>query len=466
MSSVDGLVSGMNTTSIIQQLMSLERQPVTRLEIKKLVADKSITALQGLNSKFLAIAEIAKKLSAVGGWSPVKATVSSPEAVGVTVADGTAPTSLSFKVKSLVAAHQIYSSATYAADTTVVADAGATIAIGYTDSNGNPATVNVANHDGTLKGIAAAINGTAASPVTARVVKTSATGDYRLEFTAKTAGARSSFTVSGIAQAPGADMTFAVATQASDAEVLLGSSGTPLSITSSSNTIADVVPGVTLVVKQADVNKTVDVNIARDAATISGDVEKLITLANDFLKEAKTLTAYDATTKTTGILQGNTTVRDLQNAVLNAVATAVGGKSAATAGVELNRDGTIKFDKVKFEAAYVADPTALAAIFTGPVGVEGIAQRLQAIADSATKATPKPDGTMTVDGLLPLAIDTRRKEIRRIDDSIAMWDIRLSRREAALKRQFAALETALGAAQQQGSWLSSQLASLPKMSSE
>jgi flagellar hook-associated protein 2 len=457
MSSIDGLISGMNTTSIIQQLMSLERQPVSRLEVKKLVADKSITALQGLNTKFLAIADLAKKLSASGGWSPVKATVSAPDAAGVTVADGTAPTSLSFKIKSLVAAHQIYSNGTYAAETTLVADPGASISIGYTDANGAPATLNVANHDGTLKGIVDAINGTAASPISARAVKTSDAGDYRLELTAKAAGADSAFTVTGIAQFPGPDMTFAVATQASDAEILFGSSGTPLSITSSSNTLANVVPGVTLVLKQADVGKTINVDIARDTAAISTDVEKLIAAANEFLKEAKSLTAYDAATKVKGLLQGNRTVRDLQNAVLDAVATAVGGKSAITAGVELNKDGTVKFDKVKFEAAYLADPAAVAAIFTGPVGVEGIAQRLATISENATKSTT---------GLLTQAIDTRRNEIRRIDDSIAMWDIRLSRREAALRRQFAALESALGAAQQQGSWLSSQLASLPKMSSE
>ena len=457
MSSIDGLISGMNTTSIIQQLMSLERQPVSRLQVKKAVADKSITALQGLNTKFLAIAEIAKKLSGTTGWSPLKATLNHPTAAGVTVAEGTAPTTLSFKVKSMVAAHQVYSSTTYATETDMVASAGRQIDIAYTDANGAATTLSFTNHDGTLKGIADAVNANAAAPITARVVKTSDAGNYRLEFTAKTAGADSGFSVTGIRNPPAAELTFDVATQASDAEILLGSSATPLSITSSSNTMVNVVPGVTLVLKEVDPAKTITVDIARDTTTVSTDVEKLIAAANEFLKEAKTLTAYDATTKVKGLLQGNRTVRDLQNAVLDAVATAVGGQSAVTAGVELNKDGTIKFDKVKFEAAYVADPAAVAAIFTGPVGVEGIAQRLTTISDSATKSTT---------GLLTQAIDTRRNEIRRIDDSIAMWDIRLSRREAALRRQFAALESALGAAQQQGSWLSSQLASLPKISSD
>jgi flagellar hook-associated protein 2 len=452
MSSIDGLVSGMQTSTIIAQMMQLERQPVTRLELKKSAADKAITALQGLNTKFLAIAELAKKLSAAAGFSPMQATISKPEAVGVSVAQGTAPTSLSFKISSVVATHQIYSATTYAAPTEQVASVGRTITIGYTAADGTAATLDVANHDGTLQSIADAINGTAGSPITARIVKTSDAGDYRLEFTSKTAGANGDFTVTGIRNPPTPEMAFNIATQGTDAEILLGSSGTPLSITSASNTLTDVVAGVTLTLKQADVNTTITVDVARDTATVSGEVEKLITAANEFLKEAKTLTAYDTVSKKAGILQGNPIVRQLSNDLLQAVASAVGGSSAATAGIELNRDGTLKFDKAKFETAYNADPSAVAAIFYGPVGSEGIAQRLAALSEAATKSTT---------GLLTQAIESRRNEIKRIDDNLAIWDVRLDRREAALRRQFAALEAALGSAQTQGNWLASQIAQLP-----
>lgn len=465
MSSVDGLVSGMNTSQIIQQLMQLERMPVTRLEMKKLVADKAITAYQGLNTKFLAIAELAKKLSAATGWSPMKATITPPDAVGVVVAEGAAPTSLSFTVKSVVAAHQTYSAAAYAAPTTQVADAGAPITIDSFDAAGNPVSLQVANHDGTLKGIADAINATAASPVTARLVKTSDAGDYRLEFTAKQAGAKSAFSVSGITLGGGPDMAFNVATQASDAEILLGSSGTPLSIKSSSNTLAEVMPGVSVTVRKADLGTTVKVDVARDTATITADVEKLVAAANEFLKEAKSLTSYDPVSKKSGLLQGNGAVRDLQSAVLNAVSNAIGGTSAGSVGIELTRDGLVKFDKAKFETAYTANPASVAAIFTGPVGLEGIAQRLLTVADRATKSTIAADGS-TIPGRLTQAIDSRRNEIKRIDASISMWDVRLDRKEAALRRQYAALEKALGAAQSQGNWLAGQLAQLPSASAQ
>ena len=454
MTSVDGLISGMQTSSIIQQLMQLERQPVTRLESRKSTADKAITALQGLNAKFLAIADLAKKLSTSTGFSPMKSTISAPNAVGVSVAEGTAPTSIAFKIKSVVASHQVYSAQTYAAPTTQVAAPGRPITFGYTAADGTAATLDITNHDGTLQGIADAINGNPAVPVTARLVKTSDAGDYRLELSAKTTGAKSAFTVSGIGDPPNIpDMTFNVATQASDAEILLGSSGTPLSITSGSNTLTNVVPGVTLTLKQADVNTTITVDVSRDTSAVSAEVEKLIATANEFLKEAKTLTAYDPTTKKAGLLQGNRTIRDLQSAVLQAVSTAVGGQTAASAGIELNRDGTLKFDKTKFENAYNADPTAVAAVFYGPAGLEGLAQRLVAVSESATKSTT---------GLLTIAIESRRNEIKRIDESIKVWDVRLTRKEAVLRRQYAALEQALGASQNQGNWLAGQIAQLPK----
>lgn len=455
MSAVDGLISGMNTSDIIRQLLSLERQPVVRLQSKKTAADKAITALQGLNTKFLAIADLSKKLSAASGLSPLKSAVSHPEAVSVTVAPTAAPGSLSLRVTALAAAHQTYSASAYAAPSTVVADPGASISIGYTDANGAPATLAFTNHDGTLQGIADAVNGQANGPITARVVKTSDAGDYRLEFTARKTGAASAFTVSGIAEFPAGDMVFATATQASDAEVVLGSSGTPLSIRSATNTLTDIAPGVSLTLRKADVNTTVIVDVTRDTAALTADVEKLVDLTNEFLKDAKTLTGYDAATKKGGLLQGNRTVRDLQGAVLQAVSNAVAGRSPIAAGLELTRDGTVKFDKAAFATAYAADPAAVAAIFSGPAGSEGVAQRLAAVSLSATKSST---------GLLSAAIDTRRAEIKRIDDNIAMWDVRLVRKEAMLRKQFAALEGALGAAQQQGQWLSGQIASLPKPS--
>ena len=72
MSAVDGLVSGMNTSDIIAPAHAARaRSPSRAWRRKKSTADKAITALQGLNTKFLAhCATSAKKLSTrPPGWS-------------------------------------------------------------------------------------------------------------------------------------------------------------------------------------------------------------------------------------------------------------------------------------------------------------------------------------------------------------------------------------------------------------
>ena len=54
-----------------------------------------------------------------------------------------------------------------------------------------------------------------------------------------------------------------------------------------------------------------------------------------------------------------------------------------------------------------------------------------------------------------------RVTIRSIDQQIASWEVRLDKREAALRRQFSALESALSSLASQSTWLAGAIGSLP-----
>ena len=84
--------------------------------------------------------------------------------------------------------------------------------------------------------------------------------------------------------------------------------------------------------------------------------------------------------------------------------------------------------------------------------VPGVAARLDAAASDAIDF-----GT----GSITTAISGRQSRIGDIDRRISDWDVRLARREATMRRQFAAMETALGNLRNQSNWLAGQLASLP-----
>ncbi len=88
MAAIDGLSSGLDTTSIINQLMALEKVPQQRLQTKQTAAESSITSLRTLNTKFLGLFSAAAKLGArlvsdpvpdpppPSEWQPAKATSS------------------------------------------------------------------------------------------------------------------------------------------------------------------------------------------------------------------------------------------------------------------------------------------------------------------------------------------------------------------------------------------------------
>jgi flagellar hook-associated protein 2 len=52
-----------------------------------------------------------------------------------------------------------------------------------------------------------------------------------------------------------------------------------------------------------------------------------------------------------------------------------------------------------------------------------------------------------------------------MQDAISDWDVRLTAKQTALNAQFSAMEVALGTLQNQASWLSGQISSLPTTTS-
>ena len=345
--SIDGLVSGLDTTSLIKQLMAVERQPQARLERRQSQMEKEVSALQGLNTKFAALSTAARELSTATKWNAFKAT-SSADSVLTVSASSTAQTgTLSFKVTGLAAAHAIVSSGTVASTSTVVAGGPLTITRGGTPS----APIDVG--DGSLASVVDAVN-RAGVGVRAAAVKV-ADGAYRLQLTSSTTGAASAFTVGGL-NLPALGGAMNTVTAGADAvlevgDVLAGG----YSITSASNTVTGVLPGMTFNLRGTG-NVTVDVS--RDAEAVADKVKGMVDAANAALADIKKLTSYDAASKTSGLLGADGTVRRLQQTVVSAIY-GIDGTSPSEFGVEVKRDGTVGFDRATFLAKYAEDPDAV-----------------------------------------------------------------------------------------------------------
>jgi flagellar hook-associated protein 2 len=299
---------------------------------------------------------------------------------------------------------------------------------------------------GTITGIVNGLN-SASVGVTASAVKLD-DGSYRLRVVSNTTGQDSDFTLT---QTDGTDLLGGASVVAGrDAEITVG----PDTVHSGSNTFTGLTQGldVTLAANTPP-GTAVDITTTRDAAGAQASLKDLVDTANDLLSQIDTLTAYDATNKTSGPLAGDATVRSLRDKVLDTVTKAADGTTMAAVGVQTDRYGKITFDATVFANAYKTDTAMVANKLGGAAtsAVPGFAARLEAMAKQASDSY---NGTLTT------SIQTRQTSVKTLQDSIADWDVRLAAKQESLNTQFSALEVALQKLQSQGTWLSGQISSL------
>ncbi len=463
--SIGGLVSGLDTATIISQLMQLEARPQTMLKSRLSTEQKVVTALQGLNTKLAGIRTKAAELAKTTAWSPSKAT-SDNDKVLVTADSGASATSLSFTVNSLATSARESFPTTGAAATKVM---GANLSYEITYADGRPSET-ISTGDGTMQAITDEINrkqGVRATLV--KVGDVNGTPTYQLQVSSTVTGSQSGFTFTQFdPAAPTTPLPSPVAFMGedpaapppvgTDAEILLDGQTTPLS--SRSNTITDLMPGVDVTLSVGAQGTSATITVERDVASLSDSVKAMVDAVNAALGEIDTQTAYDPVSKKAGLLAGDSTLRTIRNQLLESVSGGINQQSLAPYGIQTDRSGRLVFDADKFKAAYTADPTGTAAKFaapdpTAPAPVPAFAANLESLGKSFSDSL---DGTVTQ------AIKSRQSGIKGMEDDIADWDVRLAARQTTLQRQYTALETALGKLQSQSSWLAGQIGSLPSMS--
>ena len=75
--SVDGLISGLDTTSLINQLIQAEAAPQTAFKSKVSEAQAAVAAYQGINTRYAALRTAAEAVANADTWSTPTATSSS-----------------------------------------------------------------------------------------------------------------------------------------------------------------------------------------------------------------------------------------------------------------------------------------------------------------------------------------------------------------------------------------------------
>ncbi|MCA9153741.1 MAG: flagellar filament capping protein FliD, partial [Planctomycetales bacterium] len=283
MATIDGLATGLDTTTIIDGLVRIQQLQVDQLTARKNSILEEQTAFKGIESKMIdlraQLGSLARSQNSV--FSARSAVSSDEDALTVTAATGAAAGVYNLTMNSLAQAEQVASQGFASADSEI-SQGTFSLRVG----RGKEVEITIDSSNNTLQGLADAINA-AGGDVGASIVNDGSTGGtpYKLLLSSSKTGAANTITITNnlAAGATQPDFTGTPVQAAADASVTLGSGAGALTVTHDTNQLDDLIGGVTLDLHQADAAKSISVTIARDTDTAVATVQRFVEAFNGLM---------------------------------------------------------------------------------------------------------------------------------------------------------------------------------------
>lgn len=440
-----GVGSGLDLSSLISKLMSVERRPLTQLQNRQAAYETDLSAYGRLRSALSTFQTAMDGLSTVDSFKVFAATSSNEDVFTGTASSSAGTGNFTLLVNRIAESHKLGSANTFAdSGTTTIGTAGQTMTI----TVGTEAFT-VGYGGMTLSGVRDAINEASDNTgVTATVVHDDV--GYRLLLTADETGSSNALSVSYSAADPFALATLNLDRNGSggftsadlDATMVLNGA---YNITRSSNTIDDVIDGVTLTLKGPG---TATLAVTRDTEAVAESAQAFATAYNTLRSTVTDLRAGD--------LSGDNTLLLLESGlfgVLNSAPTGLTGSFSylAQVGISIQKDGTMKVDTSDLETAISTDFDGVAQLF-GAAG-QGYAARLDALVTNYLQS----------DGLIDATEDGINAKIDSLVERQDEWELRLEAIQTRYTRQFSALDALVAQMQSTSSYLTQQLSALQSL---
>jgi flagellar hook-associated protein 2 len=457
-SNIQGIISNLDTSSIIEAIMSYESKNVDLLQARQDEKTKELTVWQSINTMLLAFKTQADILSKGASWKAFALDVSDDTVISATSTGDTALGTYYLKVLALAQNHQLATQG-FSSATATIGTGTVTIQVG----NQTPTTITLDSNNNTLAGLKDVIN-SANLGVTATIVNDgSNSNSYRLILSSNKVGTDSAISIStsltggtapdfvnssfdspeklawnnkatanislgetasysgsvnktytftvggsGVQTIGSADIilnwtdgtnsgsvvvsqanqevvlvgtgsdglklsftsgdlvagdTFQISTfapvlqKAKDAQVAFGSSGegSPLVVTSHTNTIMDLIPGVTLNLKKSSSTDIV-ITTSVDTASLKGKVKEFVNKYNSLMNFIDGQFSYNSETGEAGILLGDSYLMSLQANLRSKLSNSIPGLTSgynilAAIGIKTSIDGKLSIDDTKLDKA-------------------------------------------------------------------------------------------------------------------
>lgn len=482
-----GIGSGLDVESIVTQLVALEKQPIKTLEAKATVIESKISTYGEIKSLTDTLNSAVRDLTLDRTWNTVKISSSNTSAASATMTGSAQAGSYNVEVLQL-AQSQTSVTARLAKEATMGMDGTMVFTVKGKDYN-----VAVSASD-SLDKVAANINKDSelSKSVIASVI-TDSNGEQQLMLRARETGLAGSFTMKVVAVPAGASEGTAATEDAvegnlaklrvlptvvpdgadpdteiggqvaQDARIKLNG----VSLVSSGNTFADIIPGLSITVTEA--NKSTLLTVTQDKDAIQASIQKFVdayNALNDMLVKTTSGTRTadgavdDAAVKAgKGLLQGDSSTVSLQNALRLLTQNVVGNAAGAfnrlsDAGIQMLQGGKLSLDATKLATA-LNDMDSLKSMFAAKAeGVEqgGIAVRFKSFTDEL----------LAYEGTLNSKTDSLEKQLKLNGTEQDKVNTRAETVEARLRKQYSALDVKMASLGSLSSYVEQMVASWNK----
>lgn len=418
-----GLASGLDTNSIIDGLMDVERIPLRRMEFRRSQAERARDLFRNLASATTELKDLAEELNSASAVTQLGVTSADEDRLGATIGEGAVQGTYEVEIQSRARTTQLAGQG--------YADAAASGVLGtgtvVLDVGGTQVNLTLAAGQDSLEGLRDAINAAGLDVQASVIDDGSGANGQRIVIRGTETGTANAVSLDASGLSGGTQaLALSTLSAAQDAVVVVDG----LTVTRGDNTLRDVIPGVTLDLgSETALGETIRIDVDLDEDATADTIEKLVDAYRDIINKINDASRPGDEVTDAGALIGDalagTALRRLQRAASGA--TGAGTiQNPSDIGITTDRDGNLELDREALLSAIQSDPQDVATL------VADLATRLEAAADELTT-----DGT----GLLEVRADSLDGRARVLTRQIERRELSLEGFEDMLRRRFTALES-------------------------
>lgn len=214
------------------------------------------------------------------------------------------------------------------------------------------------------------------------------------------------------------------------------------------NKVQDVIPGVTLELRQANPGHTVNLSVKEDKEVVTGKVKSFVDAYNAVLSFIQSQNNLNKDSDTTATLGGDGLLRSVEMRLRQIIQNPQYGTGSinrlAQLGIQFNRNGTLEYSEEKFQKALATDGFGVQRFLTGDGFASGFIPTVRREVQNLLNQSFGP-------------VETRKRalqdRIKSMDEQIATKERQLAVKEEGLKRKFSQLEETVSRLKSQGAGL-------------